>query len=212
MQVPNANAGKSTLMGHLLVLLGKISNRQIQKYSHEAELMKKASFQYAWVLDATDDERSRGVTIDVGVSQFSTPKVEYTLLDAPGHKDFIPNMITGASQADVAMLVIDAGPGEFETGFNKGGQTREHCILCKSLGVAQMVVVVNKMDSVDWDAARFNHIVGDLKPFLLGLGYKVAEFVPASGFSGENLVVKSSPGLDWYEGPTLADVLGKLKN
>ncbi|KAH6580704.1 hypothetical protein BASA60_002775 [Batrachochytrium salamandrivorans] len=179
--VGHVDAGKSTMMGHLLVILGE-----------------------------TEDERSRGVTIDVAVSKFETPKYLFTLLDAPGHKDFIPNMISGASQADVAVLVVDSIQGEFESGFDNGGQTREHAILLRSLGVRQLIVAVNKLDAMDWSLSRFEDVVAQLIPFLTQVGFKQQQvtFVPCSGFTGENLQKRQADALcKWYSGPTLVEAL-----
>ncbi|KAI8925585.1 P-loop containing nucleoside triphosphate hydrolase protein [Entophlyctis helioformis] len=208
--VGHVDAGKSTMMGHMLVLLGEVSERTIKKYERDAEKMKKGSFAFAWVLDETEDERTRGVTIDVAVSKFETPKHSYTLLDAPGHKDFIPNMISGASQADAAILVVDSNTGEFEAGFDHGGQTREHAILVRSLGVAQLIVAVNKLDAVDWSQERFSEIREKILPFLTQVGFKKQRvtFVPCSGFMGENLKTSSVAALKaWYSGPTLVEAL-----
>ncbi|KAI9091731.1 P-loop containing nucleoside triphosphate hydrolase protein [Phlyctochytrium arcticum] len=204
----HVDAGKSTLMGHLLFLLGEVNERTMKKFERDAEKMKKSSFAYAWVLDETDEERSRGVTIDVAITKFQTPHRKFTLLDAPGHRDFIPNMMSGASQADVAILVVDATPGEFETGFDAGGQTREHAVLIRSLGVSQLIVAVNKLDLVDWNKSRFDAIVEKLSAFLAQVGFRKQKlfFVPTSGFSGENLLKRENPDLkSWYSGPTLID-------
>lgn len=136
------------MMGHLSQLLGLVTDRQINNLKRQTVMQNKSSFHYAWVLDSTPDERARGVTIDLGISTFSTPKFNIMLMDAPGHVDFVPKMISGASQADAGILVVNASPGEFERGFDKGGQTREHALLLKSLGVSQIIICVNKMDTV----------------------------------------------------------------
>jgi elongation factor 1 alpha-like protein len=153
--------------------------------------------------------------MDIALNSFSTPHRHITILDAPGHKDFIPNMISGASQADCALLVVDASTGEFEAGFDRGGQTREHLVLVRSLGVSQVVVAVNKLDVVGWDQSRYTEIVDTLKPFLLQTGFQTSKtkFAPVAAMSGVNLVNRD--GVDgaqlrkWYKGPTLVDLLGK---
>lgn len=213
--IGHVDAGKSTLMGHLLFLLGQVNKRTMHKYETESKKQGKASFAYAWVLDETGEERERGITMDVGLTKFETEHRIVTLLDAPGHKDFIPNMISGAAQADVAILVVDATRGEFETGFESGGQTREHAILARSLGVTQLAVAVNKMDTVDWSEERFNEIVGKLKAFLKKTGFKDSEvvYIPCSGLGGENLVKRADNKelSQWYKGPCLLEQIDVLK-
>lgn len=214
--IGHVDAGKSTLMGHLLYDLGSVSQKVMHKNEQESKKIGKQSFMYAWVLDETGEERSRGITMDVGSSRFETETKWVTLLDAPGHKDFIPNMICGASQADVALLVVDATRGEFETGFEQGGQTREHALLVRSLGVSQLGVVINKLDTVGWSQERFDEIVMKLKVFLKQAGFKDSDvsYVPCSGLTGENLVkpATSPELLSWYkDGPTLLNVINKFK-
>ncbi|TPX66955.1 hypothetical protein SpCBS45565_g04109 [Spizellomyces sp. 'palustris'] len=212
--VGHVDAGKSTLMGHVLYLLGEVNERTMKKYERDAEKMKKSSFAFAWVLDETEEERTRGVTIDVAITKFQTPHRKFTLLDAPGHRDFIPNMMSGAAQADVAILVVDATPGEFETGFDFGGQTREHAVLLRSLGVTQLIVAVNKLDvvglhaKVDWSKTRFDEISEKLSHFLSQVGFRKQKvtFIPTSGYTGENLVKRASDKLKaWYSGSTLVE-------
>lgn len=211
--IGHVDAGKSTLMGHLLYLLGNVNKRTMHKYEQESKKAGKASFAYAWVLDETGEERERGVTMDVGMTKFETTTKVITLMDAPGHKDFIPNMITGAAQADVAVLVVDASRGEFEAGFETGGQTREHGLLVRSLGVTQLAVAVNKMDQVNWQQERFQEITGKLGHFLKQAGFKESDvaFIPTSGLSGENLITrsKSSELTKWYKGLCLLEQIGK---
>uniref|UniRef100_A0A1A8KY71 HBS1-like protein n=1 Tax=Nothobranchius kuhntae TaxID=321403 RepID=A0A1A8KY71_NOTKU len=213
--IGHVDAGKSTLMGHLLYLLGNVNKRTMHKYEQESKKAGKASFAYAWVLDETGEERDRGVTMDVGMTKFETNSKVVTLMDAPGHKDFIPNMITGAAQADVAVLVVDASRGEFEAGFEAGGQTREHALLVRSLGVTQLAVAVNKMDQVNWQQERFQEITSKLGHFLKQAGFKESDvfFVPTSGLSGENLVTRSSASqlTSWYSGPSLLEQIDAFK-
>uniref|UniRef100_K7GED3 HBS1-like protein n=1 Tax=Pelodiscus sinensis TaxID=13735 RepID=K7GED3_PELSI len=213
--IGHVDAGKSTLMGHLLYLLGNVNKRTMHKYEQESKKAGKASFAYAWVLDETGEERERGVTMDVGMTKFETKTKVITLMDAPGHKDFIPNMITGAAQADVAILVVDASRGEFEAGFETGGQTREHGLLVRSLGVTQLAVAVNKMDQVSWHQERFLEITSKLGQFLKQAGFKESDvaYIPTSGLGGENLVsvCQSSELTEWYKGKCLLEQIDSFK-
>ncbi|ELT90052.1 hypothetical protein CAPTEDRAFT_178027 [Capitella teleta] len=214
--IGHVDAGKSTLMGHVLYQLGFVNKRTMHKYEQESKKLGKASFAYAWVLDETEEERSRGVTMDVAQTRFQTNTKVVTLLDAPGHKDFIPNMITGAAQADCAILVVNATRGEFETGFDAGGQTREHAMLIRSLGVSQLMVAVNKMDTVDWSQLRYKEITTKLAAFLKQTGFKESDvsYVPCSGLSGENLchAPKDTQLSKWYTGPTLAEGIDRFRS
>ncbi|XP_046391085.1 protein HBS1 isoform X1 [Ischnura elegans] len=213
--VGHVDAGKSTLMGHLLYALGQVNKRVMHKYEQESKKLGKQSFVYAWILDETGEERSRGITMDVGQNRFDTPTKAVVLLDAPGHRDFIPNMISGASRADVALLVVDATRGEFETGFESGGQTREHALLVRSLGVNQLAVAVNKMDNVGWSQERFLEVVTKLGTFLKQAGFREGDitFVPCSGLVGQNLAVPPTEEalIKWYSGPCLLDVIDNFK-
>ncbi|CAG8577545.1 9593_t:CDS:10, partial [Paraglomus occultum] len=211
--VGHVDAGKSTLMGHLLYLLGEVKERTMRKYEHDSQKLGKSSFAFAWVLDETGEERSRGITMDVAVTSFETERRRFTLLDVPGHRDFIPNMISGAAQADVAILVVDSTTGEFEAGFEANGQTKEHALLVRSLGVQQLVVAINKLDVVDWSEERFKEIKTKLGAFLSQAGFKKDKvaFVPCSGMTGENLLKKSPDIMTWYNGPTLVQQIDALE-
>merc|ERR1711898_30875 len=162
--IGHVDSGKSTTTGHLIYQCGGIDKRTIEKFEKESSESGKGSFKYAWVLDKLKAERERGITIDIALWKFQSPKYYFTIIDAPGHRDFIKNMITGTSQADAAVLMIASGEGEFEAGFSKDGQTREHALLAQTMGVRQMIVAINKMDdkSVAYKEARFNEIKSEL--------------------------------------------------
>jgi len=212
--IGHVDAGKSTTTGHLIYKCGGIDKRTIEKFEKEAKEIGKASFKYAWVLDKLKAERERGITIDIALWKFETQKYYFTIIDAPGHRDFIKNMITGTSQADCAVLVVASGQGEFEAGIDKNGQTREHALLAYTLGVKQLIVVVNKMDdkSVNWSESRFNEIKNEVSNFIKKIGYNPEKvpFVPISGWLGDNMLEKST-NLPWYKGPTLLEALDAIQ-
>jgi len=212
--IGHVDHGKSTTMGHLLYLSKVVDDRTIKAYEEEATKMGKAAFKFAWILDNLKEERERGLTIDLRFLKFETPRLFFTLIDAPGHRDFVKNMITGASQADAAVLFVSAKKGEFEAGIGPGGQTREHGFLAFTLGVRQIVVAVNKMDdpSVNWSEERFEEVKNEVSRMLRMVGYNIAKinFVPTSGWTGDNLRERSAK-MAWYKGPTLYEALDQLE-
>ena len=212
--IGHVDSGKSTSTGHLIYKCGGIDQRTIEKFEKEAAETGKASFKYAWVLDKLKAERERGITIDIALWKFQSDKRIFTIIDAPGHRDFIKNMITGTSQADAAVLMIASDVGGFEAGFSKEGQTREHALLAQTMGVKQMIVCCNKMDdiSVNYAQSRYDEIKGELTLFLKKVGYNPANipFIPISGWVGDNMVEKGE-NLPWYNGPTLLDALDNLR-
>ncbi len=201
-------------MGHFLFDLGVVDQRMIEEFAKESEKTGAGdSFKYAWVLDQLKDERERGVTIDLAFQRFETPKFFYTLIDAPGHRDFIKNMITGASEADAAVLIVSAKKGEADVALGPGGQAREHAFLLRTLGVTQLVVCINKMDdqTVKYSEQRFNEAKQDVENLLKTVGYNVSKInvIPVSGWTGENLVKKST-NMPWYKGPILMEALDQF--
>eukprot|EP01138_Halocafeteria_seosinensis_P002453 gb/GECG01002510.1/.p1 GENE.gb/GECG01002510.1/~~gb/GECG01002510.1/.p1 ORF type:complete len:635 (+),score=84.35 gb/GECG01002510.1/:1-1905(+) len=214
----HVDAGKSTIMGHFLYQLGQVDQRLMHKYKKESETIGKGSFAYAWVLDEEEEERSRGMTVDVGINYFETEKYRFTLLDSPGHKDFVPNMITAASQADAAILVVSVIDNEFQAGLEKGGQTREHAILVRSFGITKLVVALNKIDKINWDKSQYDKVTEKLLKYLGRAGFRSENirFVPVSGLSGWNLDNDStSMGSDtasWYTGPSLLRALETVEH
>jgi elongation factor 1-alpha len=197
----------------LIYKCGGIDKRTIEKFEKEAHEMGKGSFKYAWVLDKLKAERERGITIDIALWKFETEKFYFTIIDAPGHRDFIKNMITGTSQADVAVLIIASPNGEFEAGISKNGQTREHALLAFTLGVKQLIVGVNKMDdkTVNYSQDRFEEIQKEVSNFIKKIGYnpKNVPFVPISGWNGDNMLERG-PNLTWWKGPTLLGALDSV--
>jgi elongation factor 1-alpha len=210
--IGHVDSGKSTTTGHLIFKCGGIDKRTIEKFEKESTEMGKGSFKYAWVLDKLKAERERGITIDIALWKFETEKYVFTIIDAPGHRDFIKNMITGTSQADVAVLMIASPPGEFEAGISKDGQTREHALLALTLGIKQMIVCCNKMDACQFSEERYKEIVAELSDQLKKMGWKPAgiPFIPISGFQGDNMIEKSK-NTPWYKGECLIDTLNKIE-
>jgi len=201
--IGHVDSGKSTSTGHLIYKCGGIDKRAIEKFEKEAQEMGKGSFKYAWVLDKLKAERERGITIDIQLMKFQTDKYNVTVIDAPGHRDFIKNMITGTSQADCAILIVAGSTGEFEAGISKDGQTREHALLAYTLGVKQMIVAVNKMDNTEppYSEARFKEIKKEVGASMKKVGFKIGQcaFVPISGWHGDNMV-EPTTNMAWYKG------------
>merc|ERR1712121_401117 len=201
--IGHVDSGKSTTTGHLIYQCGGSDKRTIEKFEKEAQEMGKGSFKYAWVSDKLKAERERGITIDIALWKFETEKYYVTIIDAPGHRDFIKNMITGTSQADCAVLIVAGGTGEFEAGISKNGQTREHGLLAYTLGVKQLIIGVNKMDNTEppYSDKRFAEIQKEVTNYIKKIGYdpKGVPFVPISGWHGDNMLEKSA-NMAWFKG------------
>lgn len=215
--IGHVDAGKSTLGGSILYATGMVDERTMDKYKREAKEAGRETWYLSWALDINKEERAKGKTIEVGRGFFETEKRRYTILDAPGHKTFVPNMIGGASQADIGILVISARKGEYETGFEKGGQTREHAILAKTQGVNKLVVAVNKMDdpTVEWSQDRFKECTEKLMNFLKGIQYTKSDivFMPISAQTTVGIKDRVPKSLaPWYDGPSLLEYLDNLKS
>lgn len=197
--------GKSTTVGRLLFELGVVAPHILEAYKKEAESKGKGSFEFAWVMDSLKEERERGITIDIAHKKFETPKYNFTVVDCPGHRDFVKNMITGASQADAAIIVVSGTEGPME-------QTKEHVFLSKTLGINQIIVAINKMDAVKYDKAKYDEAKAAMTKLIASVGFKPAEtpFIPVSAFAGDNFKVKST-NMPWYEGPTLIEALDNFK-
>jgi len=205
--IGHVDHGKSTTVGRILYDTGHVGAHILEGYRKEAEQKGKATFEFAWIMDRVKEERERGLTIDVAHQKFETDKTYFTIIDAPGHRDFVKNMITGTSQADGAVLVVSAAEGV-------QAQTKEHIFLARTLGVQQLVVAVNKMDATQpaYNEARYHEIVKEVTGLLKAVGYKTDEipFVPISSYKGDN-IAKGSPNLSWYRGPTIVDAMNGLK-
>ena len=197
--VGHVDAGKSTIVGQLMFQSGIVSEQEMKKLKEEAEKHGKAGFEFAYIMDKIKEERERGVTIDLAYKKLMTPKWEITIIDAPGHRDFVKNMITGASQADAAFLVIAAPAGVQP-------QTTEHLWLLRTMGVKNLCVAINKMDAVDYKEDRFNQVKEDVSKLLNQVGIKAEDtpFIACSGLKGDN-IVKKSDKMPWYKGPTILE-------
>ncbi|XP_013143396.1 PREDICTED: eukaryotic peptide chain release factor GTP-binding subunit ERF3A isoform X2 [Papilio polytes] len=214
--IGHVDAGKSTIGGQIMSLTGMVDKRTLEKYEREAREKSRESWYLSWALDTNQEERDKGKTVEVGRAYFETDKKHFTILDAPGHKSFVPNMIGGAAQADLAVLVISARKGEFETGFDRGGQTREHAMLAKTAGVKHLVALVNKMDdpTVAWEEKRYNECRDKILPYLKKLGFNPAKdlsFLPVSGQTGQGLLERVSEEIcPWYRGPSFIQLIDEL--
>ncbi len=205
--VGHVDHGKSTSVGRLMYDSGNVDEQAMRKLKDKAKELGKAGFEFAFVMDNLKEEQERGVTIDLAHKKFETDKYYFTIIDAPGHRDFIKNMITGASQADAAVLVVSGNPGD-----GVQAQTKEHVFLSKTLGVNQLIVLVNKMDMAKYAQARFEEVKKEVSALIKTVGYKPEEvqFVPAAAFLGENIVKKQTQ-MPWYTGPTLLEAINNLK-
>jgi len=213
--IGHVDSGKSTTTGHLIYKCGALDKRTLERVQAEANNLGRQSFSFAFILDKLKAERERGITIDCSLSSFESPKNHFTIIDAPGHRDFIKNMITGTSQADVAILMIAGTSGEFEAGISSEGQTKEHVLLAFTLGVRQLIVCINKMDAntVNWSETRYNEIKKEVGDYLKKVGYNPDKipFIPISGWTGDNLTEKcTAPEGSWYKGLSLIETLDNL--
>lgn len=215
--IGHVDAGKSTIGGQLMFLTGMVDKRTLEKYEKEAKEKGRETWYLSWALDTNEEEREKGKTVECGRAYFETEKKHFTILDAPGHKSYVPNMINGANQADLAVLVISARKGEFETGFDRGGQTREHAMLVKTAGVKHLVILVNKMDdpSVAWDEERWKEIQERLTPYLRKCGFNPKTditYIPCSGLTGA--FIKDRPENveqgSWYTGPCFIEYIDNM--
>jgi len=213
--IGHVDAGKSTVSGQILNLTGMVTSRMIEHYQNESVKKNRASWFLAYVMDTNEEEMAKGITVEVGRAHFSTEKKRYTILDAPGHNLYVPNMMAGLAQADIGVLVISARKGEFEAGMS--GQTCEHALLARTIGIRKLIVLINKMDdpTVLWDKSRFDSIQSTLSKFLKRIGFNVQAdviWVPGSGLQGTNILIQNTPmDCDWYSGPSLIQVLDALK-
>jgi len=204
--IGHVDAGKSTIGGQIMYLTNMVDKRTLEKYEKEAKEINRETWYLSWCMDTNAEERNKGKTVEVGRAYFETDKKHFTILDAPGHKSYVPNMIGGASQADLAVLVISARKGEFETGFERGGQTREHAMLVKTAGVKHLVILINKMDdpTVKWDIKRYDYCKDQLTPYLKSVGFNPAKgqclFMPCSGLTGQGIMEPVGSDAPWYSG------------
>lgn len=204
--VGHVDCGKSTLLGHFLHKMDAVNDKQVRKAEKQSQEQGKKSFGYAFLMDSNEEEQKRGVTVNLGIESFIIGLKKYTVLDAPGHRDFVPNMILGASKADAAVLCVDARLGEFEKGLNLG-QTSEHLLLLKAFEVNNLICAINKMDAIDWDEQRYKQITQELRIYLEKIGYQSCLFVPVSGLFGTNLIKTE---LNWYQGASLLELLNSI--